>query len=246
MKKIFILFCVFFIYQVNDATSLDLGFSYQSGGVWHPVQSGATVIFNCKSSYVIDEYIKVQNNTTQTFCTWLVKSYAQKAPANFKDEFCWDKCYGQGTLKSDACLQFTPGQVRELDFHLYYNPYKASGETVIKYTFWNTNVVGDSAYIIVHYVASASGLDDKSRIPNLIATPNPCSGNVVFTLESNAGTQEKIIVCDLLGSRLLSFEIPEGETEIKADLSRLSAGLYIYFTEGSGVMGRARKLVVKK
>lgn len=240
------LFCLFFVYMVNDATSLDLGFSYQSGGVWYPVQSGSTITYNCKSTYVIDEYIKVQNNTTLTFCTWLVKSYAQKAPSTFKDEFCWDKCYGQGTLKSDACLQFKPGQVRELDFHLMYNPYKVIGETVIKYTFWNTNVVGDSAYIIVRYVSSSTGIDDRNKFQSLTASPNPCSGTTVFTLDGAAGLQDKIILSDLLGSRLLTLEIPEGETEVRADLSGFSAGLYIYFTESAGVIGRARKLVVKK
>ena len=246
MKKIYILFLLLAVGAAGRVCALDVSFAYKSGDSWKPVPSGGSVNFSCKSTYVIDEYIRVQNNTTRTFCTWLVKSYAQKMPSPFKDEFCWDKCYGQGTLKSDACLQFTPGQIRELDFHLFYNPNKALGETIIKYTFWNTNEVGDSAFIIVHYVSSLTGIEDDVKIPSLLANPNPCSGNTVFSFESSAPGQQRIIISDLLGSRLLAFDVPAGETEVRADLSSLSAGLYIYFTESAGVIGRARKLVVKK
>ena len=246
MKKMYILFCLLALYAVSSVYALDLSFAYKSGSSWQPVPSGGTVIFSCKSTYVIDEYIRIQNNTSRTFCTWLVKSYAQKMSSPFKDIFCWDHCYNQNDLKSQACLQFIPGQIREEDFHLNYNPYKAQGETVIKYTFWNTNEVGDSAFIIVHYVSSLTGIEDDVKIPNLLASPNPCSGNTVFTLDGNPTGQEKIIISDLLGSRLLTLEIPTGETEVRADLSSLAAGLYIYFTESAGVIGRARKLVVKK
>lgn len=246
MKKICILLGLLVLIAANRAYTLDVTFGQKVNNVWQPVPNGGTINLSCKLDNVIDEYIRVVNNTTQTFCLYMSKSYVQKQATPFSDAFCWDKCYSQYIYKSDGCLSFTPNQSRDMDFHALYDPQKNLGETILKYTFWVNGTAGDSSYVIVHFLSQPLGIVEQDKAPAITLSPNPCSGNAVFTIDGEVQARGKIIIFDLLGQRLLSLDIPAGQTEFTADLSSLGNGVYIYYPELTGTAGCAKKLIIKK
>ncbi|MCX6284596.1 MAG: hypothetical protein NTW31_10220 [Bacteroidetes bacterium] len=246
MKKTCILFTLLSLVIVHQVHALDVTFGQKVNNVWQPIPNGGTISLSCKQNYVIDEYIRVQNNTTLTFCLYMSKSYVQKQATSFTDAFCWDKCYSQYIYKSDGCLSFTPGQARDMDFHALYDPQKNVGETIIKYTFWVNGSAGDSSFVIIHLISQPLGIGEPEEVPAISLSPNPCSGKVVFALGSAGSGQGRIIISDLLGKRVLSLGIPVGATEVTADLSSLCDGVYIYFQETAGLMGCSKKLLIRK
>lgn len=245
MKKKGLLLIIIAGMLANVTLALDLSFSKKENGVWKTVPNGGTITFSCIKSGIIDEYLGVKNNTTANICIAMCKSYAVKSPKPFVDEFCWDRCYPQQITKSDGCLPFKPGMEDNLHFHLAYTPKGESGETVIKYTFWTDGTSGDSAFIVVHFVSSTTGINNEANPPIASVSPNPCRDVAVFTFE-NCNQAGRIIISDILGNRLSSLEIFPGQKELRTDLSFLPDGVYLYQTEIAGIIGRAKKLVIRK
>ena len=237
---------LFVLYNTSNAFGLDVSFAQKINNVWQPVPNGGSITLYCELNYIIDEYIGVKNNTSGPLCLWMSKSYAQKQSTPFKDLFCWDKCYDMGVTKSDACLKYNSQEIRYIDLHISYNPLGKAGETIIKYTFWATGSVGDSSFIIVHLVSLPLGVEMTGQLPDLSLCPNPCDGKAVVTA-GNAGWEEaRIYISDMAGRRLMAVDIPKGQTETRADLSALREGMYLYYSEINGVIGKTHKLIIKK
>ena len=246
MKKIFIFLALLACCTANKGYSLDLTFAQKVGANWVTVPSGGSVTLTCKQNYLIDEYLGVTNNTTQTYCIWMGKSYGQKQASPFFDTFCWDKCYNQYETKSVACLKYNPGQTKYSDFRIEYDPQNNLGETVVRYTFWPTDAPGDSAWITVHLVSQSAGINEPSGAPALSVSPNPCSGEAVFSLANTGSAQGKIVIIDLLGNNIKAIELPAGTTQLKTDLSAFTAGIYLYYFQNAYLAGKPKKLIIEK
>ncbi|MEI6888782.1 MAG: T9SS type A sorting domain-containing protein [Bacteroidales bacterium] len=246
MKKIVIILWLLACAAANNVSALDLTFAQKVGGNWVPVPSGGSVTLTCKQNYLIDEYLGVTNNTTQTYCIWMGKSYGQKQASPFFDTFCWDKCYNQNETKSVACLKYNPGQTKYSDFRIEYDPQGNLGETVIRYTFWPTDAPGDSAWITVHLVSQSAGINEAGETPSLTVSPNPCFGEAVFSFANAGAGPGNIIIADLLGNKLKTIEVAPGPTRVKADLSALAAGVYLYYFQIANRTGKPGKLIIDK
>ena len=190
MKKICILLSLLAFAIVHQGYALDVTFGQKVNNVWQPIPNGGTINLSCKQNYVIDEYVRVQNNTTLTFCLYMSKSYVQKQATSFTDGFCWDKCYGQYIYKSDGCLSFTPNQARDMDFHALYDPQKNVGETIIKYTFWVSGSAGDSSFVIIHLISQPLGISSTEEAPAIGMSPNPCHGKACSPSTGQAQSRE--------------------------------------------------------
>jgi hypothetical protein len=245
MKKIGILLILITGLFLQEVRSLDFGIAYKANGVWNNVPNGGSIVFTCKKSAFIDQYLKVKNNTAGSLCVNMCKSYAQKSANPFNDEFCWDRCYPQQITKSEGCLPFTAGQQDTLHCHLTYTPQGSLGETVIKYTFWVNGTAGDSVSVIVHFNSTETGINDLP-VATATASPNPCGGNCVFSFESLQGEAGKLVISNILGNKMLELELSPGQNQITADLSFLPEGVYLYRYERSGAAGKAKKLVIRK
>src|SRR5690606_33991549 len=94
--------------------------------------------------------------------------------------------------------------------------------------------------------ACATAVNEINALANLSAYPNPASSTAYFTLEMTEATalQMDLLTIDgRLVQPIFSGEIPAGQTTLSADVSGLSAGIYLYRLVGeSGV--KVGRLVV--
>lgn len=77
--------------------------------------------------------------------------------------------------------------------------------------------------------------------------PNPVTDFATINYRLHTETmQAKIVIHNILGSRLEEFELPYLETQVKITADQLSGGIYFYtvYLDNEGVM--TRKLIVKK
>jgi hypothetical protein len=109
-------------------------------------------------------------------------------------------------------------------------------ETVeIEYTF------------IVEEKARKSEIFNSRHITVHDVYPNPVTDFATINYKLHTETiQAKIVIHNILGSRLDEFELPYLETQVKIKAHELSGGIYFYtlYLDNEGVM--TRKLIVKK
>ncbi len=79
------------------------------------------------------------------------------------------------------------------------------------------------------------------------AWPNPATTHVDFSFQNPAdGRHRQLLITDLAGRPVQSFEIPEGETNLRWNTEELPPGVYFYRYMENGVLLKAGKIVVGK
>jgi plastocyanin len=96
---------------------------------------------------------------------------------------------------------------------------------------------GEDAYIVV---TAASGVKQNNTNNNLsIAYPNPFSEKVTIQT-SNA---DQLLIYNLMGEKVRSFQIESGQTKFEADLATLPKGIFFYSIIKEGVVLNTRKII---
>ena len=222
-------------------------FAQKVNGNWQPVPSGSQITYNISTATILMEYVGVTNTANAVRNVNLLKVYVKKATNPFLDGFCWGpRCYDNGETRSAVPLKLNPNATVYDQFQIHYDPKYKSDETVIKYSIWSNEIGTDTAFIIVHIVSSATGIETGNNRILSDVSPNPCSNKAIFCLSSPDDQSGKIVICNLMGERIKELGVLPGQTEVNADLSGLPEGIYLYFIESGKTGIRAKKLVIRR
>ncbi len=147
---------------------------------------------------------------------------------------------------STTPLILNPGESSGRDFHFLYNPNNEVGTTTIRYIF-TSGSFKDS--VVVNYIYDPSGIAESPvKVSEMSAYPNPANDFVTVQYDlsgCNAGTNARVILTNLVGSRVLSNPIHNSNGRIKLDISNLDSGIYFYSIEANGKVISTKKLIVK-
>lgn len=145
-------------------------------------------------------------------------------------------CYGPPTIISPTPLTLNSmqsaselqGQYQMLVADL--DEATAVGQSIVKYTFQNTNNANDSVQISIKYNATPAGIKKTQLAENKFSiSPNPTTDNLNILFNSDLNTSSEIILYNSLGEIVLieKHELNSGKNNIKININNLSKGVYV-------------------
>ena len=165
--------------------------------------------------------------------------------------FCWGICYDSSVHVSpnpqyiEAGHSFTEfvGDYIAMTASYYFH----SGESVVRWVFFNQENVNDSVSVTVKYTTYPLGIAEvNNRQPDLSnAFPNPAGASASFNYSIPTGSTGVVIVRNVLGSTVLSEQLAGESGKFTINSFNLSEGIYFYSLMVDGKISQTKKLIVK-
>ena len=184
------------------------------------------------------------NNSEGVDSINLSKHVIEEVPGS-RNLFCiGDGCYEDNASRFPLILQPGESSTRE-NFHLLYNPGSTEGTTVVNYYF-STSSYGVS--LTINYIFGNTGVEEEELAVNtLTAYPNPATSsvNIAYDLSGFGNSDARIVLTNLVGSKVAVRPISGTSGKVNLDISALDAGIYFYSIEADGKIVSTKKLIVK-
>jgi hypothetical protein len=242
MKKIALITTLLLITGgVCFAQSLEL---YESvGGQDVRRMNGDVLVKDIDATKAFTFYLKVKNVNASSLSVFCKKAYVQILP-NSDNTFCWDVCYISSIMVSKKPVVIK-SQEMVTRFDATYSSTGYSGESRIRYVFFDGNKPGDSAGVEVVYKSRPMGIEDKPIGANeMVASPNP-AGSFVKLSWKPTSAPGKLILHDLLGSKILEKTIDGAEKDITLNTSGFPDGIYFCMLESEGQLRLVKKIIIR-
>lgn len=188
--------------------------------------------------------IVLTNNSEDVDNIYLTKHVLAEVPGS-TNLFCiGGACYDSQSSSTPLVLQ--PGESSNgQQFHLLYNPGETEGVTTVKYIFY-TSRYSDS--VTINYIYGNVGVEETELLVNsLTAYPNPATSSVTvaYDLSGFHTGSARVVITNLVGSKVATRPINGTSGKVSIDLSILDAGIYFYSIEADGKIVSTKKLIVK-
>lgn len=211
-------------------------------------------IAGLKESYegFVGEVIQVPVRIKNTFdkpITIIVKRIETQIGNSQKNLFCPDN--NCADLRTDSyAIRIGPGETLD-NFSIGLEAGLTEGYSSVKYQVFNKANPAESSQFEVNFIVEAKREKSSIYSSPLITLhdvyPNPVvtSARIDYSIHKESA-KAKIIIHNILGSPLSTFELQASQTSIKIDAELLNSGIYFYtlYVNNEGVM--TRKLMVKK
>lgn len=193
-------------------------------------------------------YFDVKNISANTLSTVKVKKIEMQLVTGSKNTFCFaGQCYLASTYTSPLSVSIEPNGINET-FDGQYKPKGHPGESIIKYVFFDVNNTTDTAFVIVHYNATATGIAPYENNVAVISEPypNPASTQTSFNYSIPANSSAVFVLSDITGNKIKEIPIYNNSGVFEVPTNDLSNGLYFYSFYIDGKMQKTKKLIIKK
>lgn len=198
--------------------------------------------FNAES-YDLKLYDLEIVNTTSSDVSYKVNRTIQSGslPAGSLVYFCTGiQCYSPnssvtwtpggapGTIAANSTLPNGPGTY---GVSAHYDDSLATQNVTVLYRVYNTAVAGDTAFVTIHYIAAATGIEENKPASGTIsaAYPNPAISVASVKYDMNEyASKGKLAVYDMLGKKVKEIELNEKQGIVKMDVSEFNPGIYFY------------------
>jgi hypothetical protein len=239
MKKIiFLIFLCFSALSVISQSILLTGDTY----------------FTCAPGEEISNYVDVKNISGSDITILCQKTILDSPPLLDSwagASYCFAAtCYSSSSTNPSLPATLIPGkELSYLDgdadaWSGHYNPNSITGESIVKYCFYDINNVSDQTCITITYNCSPlSGQMDFSQSLVDIGDfyPNPANKIVNFTFNGNLATLKLI---DILGNNVKEILLNQ-EGVKKLDISDINKGIYFGNLIVNDEVVSIKKLIVK-
>ncbi len=218
-----------------------------------PVADNSTIIqAGTPDSAKLITYLYVKNVGTHA-----INVYSKKAEISVIDSIettmCWaGACYGPTTNISPNYQPIDVGQtitdfVGDYTWAGLSQPGFKSGESTVRWVFFNDADHNDSVSVTVKYTTYPLGVNDKAATQDLLsnAYPNPADATATFNYSVPSGSQGTIIIRNLVGSTVQTEQVSSGAGKITISSAFLSDGLYFCSLMLDGKISQTKKLVVR-
>ena len=215
------------------------------------------IVANGKNFYMEDSCASMSftrihvTNISSGSLGYRVKKIETSLVAGASCSMCWGNCYGSGTYtvpptsKSPITIA---SNATDASFVGDYNPGGSCGESIITYVFFNAASVNDSAWILVHYITTCTGINElnQSKFEISNAFPNPAVGNtsINYSLPQNT-VNAKCVVTNILGSKVIEMPVNNQKGTITINTEVLNSGIYFYSFYVNSQLISTKKLMVK-
>jgi Secretion system C-terminal sorting domain len=189
----------------------------------------------------------VSNNSLSVLC----KKTQLKVLDSTEITMCWaGGCYSASTFISPNAQQMAAGQINTEFVGHYtqtaFHPF-TSGESVVRWVFFDRANVNDSASVTIKYTSFPLGIDEANGQQGVLsnAYPNPASGYTGFTYSTAAGSLGKIVIRNILGATMQTQLLSATSGKVTVNTMNLSDGIYFCSLMVDGKTSQTKKLIVK-
>lgn len=194
-------------------------------------------------------YIK---NTGSSSIDVLCKKYHLSMLDSAEITMCWaGSCYSPETFISPNAQPIPAGHIVS-DFVGHYTSTRTSyhfisGESVVRWVFFDRANVNDSASVTIKYTTYPLGIEEANACQGLLsnAYPNPASGYATCGYAVPAGSKGTIIIRDVLGSTVQTQTLSDAKGKFTMNTINLSDGVYFCSLLVDGKISQTKKLIVK-
>ncbi|MCK9203480.1 MAG: T9SS type A sorting domain-containing protein [Bacteroidales bacterium] len=166
----------------------------------------------------------VKNVSAVPCTTWAKKVYINILQGT-QNWFCWEGCYFPNTMVSSKPYIIGPSQLYG-GFDSHYKAAGKTGESRIRYVFFNGQNTSDTTYFEVVFTTTPTGIDDKTTTSGLTISPNPASSMVKISYNLLTGINGTLVFRNILGQVIKTFLLTDPSGTVSCDLSEFSEGIY--------------------
>ena len=211
------------------------------------INNGDTVmVSDPDANATLDIHLTIQNISSSTINIKAKKTEISLITGSI-NFFCdWNTCYPPNSYVSLVGLDLTAGNTNSA-FIGDYLPSGNPGESIIMYTFFNTDDATDSIAVIVKFIAGVVGIDDAKpsvEISNLF--PNPATNKVSVKYNLNGANNAQLEIRNVLGSLVKKVSINESNGLLNVDVSDLTNGVYFYSFIVNNEIIKSKKLIIQR
>jgi hypothetical protein len=172
-------------------------------------------------------------------------------PAAFDNCFCWG-----GLCFSNSTNVAPPGYTETLprgdtanganQFQGHYFPSSHIGKAYIRYDFYTEPISSDSAWVVVQYNATATGVQNTTDNINFLAPyPNPANNTVSFSYNlANGVSTANLKIFNLVGECIQTLPISSSKSKTTINVQSLPSGIYVCELQANGYQPTYQKLIV--
>jgi hypothetical protein len=245
MKKLLLV-----VYLLSVAAFYGYSQSLTLSNLQGPVAANSTIVQTGTSdSLELLTYMYVKNTGASTLNVYCKKVHISDMDST-EVTMCWaGGCYPSFVNVSPNGQAITPGQTIT-DFVAHYASATGrgfkSGESVVRWVFYDGANPNDSVSVIVKYTTYPSGLEDRTSRQGMLsaAYPNPADAAASFTYAVPAGSQGTIVIRNLVGTTVQSEQV-SGAGKMSISTLGLADGIYFCSLVLDGKSSLTRKLVVR-
>lgn len=171
------------------------------------------------------------------FCTG-IQCYSPNSSIN------WTPGGAPGMIAANSTLPNGPGTY---GVSAHYDDSLATQDVTVLYRVYNTAVAGDTAFVTIHYLGIATGIEEEKLASGTISSayPNPAGSVASIKYDMNQYAQKaKLTVYDMLGKKMKEMELNEKQGIIKLDVSEFNPGVYFYAFVINDKAVATKKLIV--
>jgi len=243
---------ILYIYVLSFIALYGFSQSLTLSSVNGPLAPNATIVqAGTPDSATLITYLHVKNTGSSS-----IDVLCKKVELNMIDSteiyMCWaGGCSAASTYVSPQAQAISPGQIiTEFSGHyssLTSSYYFKSGESIVRWVFFDQNNTNDSVSVTVKYTTYPLGIaeSDVNRGTLSNAYPNPAAGNVFCNYSVPPGSQGTILIRDILGTTVQTELLPAASGKATIAAADLPDGIYFCSLMIDGKLSQTKKLVVK-
>jgi hypothetical protein len=241
MKKIALITTILLITGVMCfAQSLEV---YETVGGQDVKRTNGEVLIKDFSGKKITFALKVKNVKATNLSVYCKKVYIQILQGSI-NTFCWDRCYTSKIFVSTDPVVIQPQEI-VTRFDATYGSYDYSGESRIRYVWFDGANPADSIGVEVKFISHSTGVDENRYTSiDMVSSPNPADSYLTLSWNSSFRVG-KLIMHDLLGNKILEKSIEGSAKEAKLNTSGYPDGLYFCILESEGELRAVKKIIIR-
>ena len=202
-----------------------------------------TIGGEASSDAIVLDAIDVKNTGSSAINVKCIRENIDIVPGT-TNSFCWGLCYPPTTDTSAIAVSIDAGGIYD-EFSGDYYPNGNEGASTIKYTYYEEQNPDNKISVVVIY-STTVGVDDPSNYELSAAYPNPANSFVKFDYNFNEmPANSKVMIYDLLGSKVKEIGINNSFGSLKINTSDLKDGIYFYSLVVNNEATKTQKLIIK-
>ncbi len=206
-------------------------------------QNGEVLIREGVSGTPLSQLMKVKNVSATACSVFCKKVYLHLLP-NTDNTFCWDVCYTQQVMVSKHPVVIASQELCNR-FDSDYESNNYSGDSRIRYVWFDGAKPNDSVCVEVVFRTRPTGVDESTLCPNaMVASPNPAA-TVVKLSWKPTGVPCRVVLHDILGGKIFEKTAEGFDKEMNINVTDYPEGLYFGILESEGKAGMVTKIVIR-
>ncbi|MCQ2285825.1 MAG: T9SS type A sorting domain-containing protein [Bacteroidales bacterium] len=222
MKKILLSLLLLACVKLN-AQSLEILYNNQPVG--DTLQLNVTEVNNFMTFY-----LEIANNSDRSVKMGVRRQLISMLPGT-SNMFCFStNCFDHDepteTYTINALDTFSFDKDSTAAFHLTYYADGNFGQSIVRYTFYNSMIDIDTTSLIVIFDSKSADIQSNNNITNSVF-PNPTIDNCHITFNHPLTENCALQLFDMTGKMIYKTIVPAGTSSQEINLSSYSSGLYL-------------------